>query len=70
MKELKNKIKLTQQQYLRTNLLTDKNGRGKPLNKIIFFDNSGEIFAINSGIIEAIIKHTTRWHGVRNNARL
>lgn len=58
MKELKNKIKLTNTPYLRTNILTDKNGKGRPLNKIVFFDNSGEIFAINSGIIEASLQFT------------
>lgn len=60
MKEFKNKIKLTNVKYLRTNILTDKNGKGRPLNKIIFFDNNGEIFAINSGIIEASLQFTRK----------
>ena len=45
-----NKIKLTQNNFNRVNMLTLKNGRGKYLNKIIFFDDNGIIF-VNDGIL-------------------
>lgn len=54
-----NKIKLTKEQYIRTNILTLSNGNGRQLNKIIFYDDNGIIFE-NGLILEAQKPHTAK----------
>ena len=50
-----NTIKLSQNNYIRTNILTTANGNGRYLNKIIFYDDKGVIFE-NDGILQVQIK--------------
>jgi hypothetical protein len=50
-----NTIKLSQNNFLRTNILTTANGKGRYLNKIIFFDDGGVIFE-NDGILQVQVQ--------------
>ena len=50
-----NKIKLSQNSYIRTNILTTANGSGRYLNKIIFYDDKGVIFE-NDGILQVQVQ--------------
>lgn len=49
------KITLSQNNFLRTNILTTANGKGRYLNKIIFYDDGGVIFE-NDGILQVQVQ--------------